>query len=165
MHVVNLSTIVNVLSGYTPGDNPFVTNHLSLVQDGADTLLLLDTDADGADLQTLVRFANTDRATFTLDNFSPNFSPDGAGVTRDGTPGPDTLNGTASNDVLNGHEGEDTLYGGFGDDTLDGGSGRDHIYAGAGDDTVLGGEGNDVIDGGAGVHYPRRWWRRPDHRL
>jgi Ca2+-binding RTX toxin-like protein len=46
-----------------------------------------------------------------------------AGVTTNGTSGPDTINGTVEEDTINGAGGDDTLIGGGGADNLNGGTG------------------------------------------
>jgi Ca2+-binding RTX toxin-like protein len=74
---VDLSEILDNLSGY-PGNNPFGSGgYLRLVQDGPDTLLQVDADGSGAgsSFQTLFRFQNTSAASFTAANFNPAFTP------------------------------------------------------------------------------------------
>lgn len=83
----------------------------------------------------------------------------GAGRSRQGSAGPDTLIGTAGpdhlsglagDDLIRGLQGHDSLSGGSGADRLEGGAGRDRLDGGKGADILLGGAGADVLLGGAG---------------
>jgi Ca2+-binding RTX toxin-like protein len=69
---------------------------------------------------------------------------------RDGTDGPDQINGTPDNDVINGLGGNDVIAGEGGADVLVGGAGRDRIGGGSGNDYILAGTDNDTIDGDSG---------------
>jgi Ca2+-binding RTX toxin-like protein len=153
---VDLNAILDTLSGY-PGGSPFgASGYLRLVQDGADTLLQIDSDAagsNGSSFTAILRFQNTDAGLFTIDNFRPDFSPDGSppvGRTITGTNEADTLNGGAGNDFIDALEGDDIADGSVGDDTLYGRGGFDQLHGGLGNDTLYGGADNDQIYGEAG---------------
>jgi Ca2+-binding RTX toxin-like protein len=162
--------LTTMLSGWNGSDNPFASNHLRLVQNGANAVLEIDRLGDGSWLR-VATFANRDISAFTAENFE-GFGPDGApfpGLSVIGTPGDDQLDGDrgadylsggAGDDTLNGHEGDDRLVGGAGNDELWGGSGDDtlvgftnddRLFGGNGDDHLDGGDGNDYLDGGAGT--------------
>lgn len=85
--------------------------------------------------------------------------PRGCETRRQGTAGPDTLNGTPTgdlifglggDDLIRGLAGNDCLVGDSGDDRLLGGKGSDRLTGGAGDDTLVGGTGVNRYDAGAG---------------
>ena len=74
---VELTQILNGLTGYA-GTNPFGSSgFLRLVQDGADTLLQVDQNGTtgGGSFTTLLRFQNTTATSFTSDNFTPAYTP------------------------------------------------------------------------------------------
>ncbi len=66
-------------------------------------------------------------------------------VTRQGTPGNDTLIGTNGDDILIGGRGNDRLIGGFGVNVLYGGAGDDTLSFGASDRRIDGGSGTDTL--------------------
>ncbi|HEX5499144.1 MAG TPA: Ig-like domain-containing protein, partial [Thermomicrobiales bacterium] len=73
--VVDLSSVLAQLAGYTTGTNPFTSGHLQLVSDGSGgSLLQWDQDGGGDDWSTILAFANTADG-FTHDNFFPAFEP------------------------------------------------------------------------------------------
>ena len=75
--ILNLSPILNSLTGYD-GSNPFgPSGFLRLLQEGGDTLLQVDQNgtAGGSSYITLFRFQNTFATDFTSDNFSPAWPP------------------------------------------------------------------------------------------
>jgi parallel beta-helix repeat protein len=75
-------------------------------------------------------------------------------VKRDGTSGPNTLNGRDNiDDVMRGLGGNDTIRGRGGNDRLDGGAGNDKVYGDSDDDRVIGSTGNDYVHGGSGNDY------------
>ena len=147
--------------------NPFTRGQIYLVQDGADTLVNVDTDGapHGGDSVyfegNIMRLTGVDMADLTAYNFA-GLDPLGADLE------PTTARGTAQNDVFratvpkatfNGQAGDDLLVGNVGNDSLTGGSGADEIHGGyghdtlrgqAGDDTLIGGFGSDQIEGGDG---------------
>ena len=138
---VELTQILNILSGYD-GSNPFGSSgFLRLVQDGADTLLQGDQNGGGNSFTTLFRFQNTTATSFTSDNFTPAWPTDGS------TPSAQTITGTASGETINGTIGNDIIDALGGDDTVNGDAGADTIYGGAGADTLRGGFGADYIEG------------------
>jgi Ca2+-binding RTX toxin-like protein len=61
------------------------------------------------------------------------------------------LIGSSGNDVITGYATNDILSGGDGNDTLSGGAGNDTLDGGAGNDTLDGGTGNDVYLFGKGA--------------
>ncbi|WP_374580795.1 DUF4214 domain-containing protein [Pseudoduganella sp.] len=132
---------------------------LALVQEGADTLLVMRG-------QVVTRLLNVAVGDLTIENFQGDVNPDGSenGYTLHGSAGADALWGGALRDVLNGAGGADTLRGLEGDDLLDGGTqaeddgadvlegggGADLLRGGAGNDRLVGGNGNDTLEGGDG---------------
>jgi Ca2+-binding RTX toxin-like protein len=143
---------------YSDGGNPFGNGSLTLVQDGANALLQINS-------HTMIRFDNVAASALTAENFG-GYAPDGSpppGVTFSGTegyddfaggPGADTIDGLGGGDMLYGRAGADVIHGGAGndilfgeggDDIIDGGDGDDRVWDGAGNDTVLLGAGNDQI--------------------
>ncbi len=84
---------------------------------------------------------------------------DDAGVTENGTPeadriegtlGNDFLDGEAGDDLLNGRAGDDTIFGRDGNDVLQGQDGADMLCSGDGEDIVTGNRGFDLIEGQGG---------------
>lgn len=71
-------------------------------------------------------------------------------VPRNGTSGPDTMNGTIYNDTLRAFGDDDLLLGLAGDDQLSGGTGNDTVVGDAGNDQLWGGDGADTLNAGAG---------------
>ena len=77
-----------------------------------------------------------------------------AGLTTNGTEGPDVIVGSSGNDIVNGLGGDDRICGNGGNDglhgdddsdTLFGGAGRDQLYGGGGGDTLLGEDDSDWL--------------------
>jgi len=149
-----------------PSGNLFASGYLTLVQDGADTIVRLDFDGNGsghsdAYLRDIVRLQNVTASQLTAENFA-GYDPHGGPLV------PPTVYGTEGNDeidvgVTGGHYyglgGNDIMVGGIADDVLDGGTGNDQISGGTGNDWLQGGDGNDILsddlgddrlDGGAG---------------
>ncbi|MDK3074547.1 hypothetical protein QO034_15725 [Sedimentitalea sp. JM2-8] len=73
--------------------------------------------------------------------------PDRSELPRDGTPGPDLLQGGDGDDRIQAFGGNDQLYGGGGDDWLAGHDGDDRLFGEAGHDQLYGGGGNDFLAG------------------
>ncbi|MGB1539414.1 MAG: beta strand repeat-containing protein, partial [Rickettsiales bacterium] len=99
-------------------------NELAWNQSGANTIVQLDKDGDGAaDLE------------IQLDNFTAANLSDAdfrlPGVTIDGTSAADTLNGGSGNDTISGGLGNDVLNGNGGDDVITGGPSADSVPAGS----------------------------------
>ncbi len=156
---IDIAGLLNNLSGYG-GSNPFGTGFLRLVQSGADTLLQVDNDASGTGYSyiTILTLQNTAATSFTADNFSPAWPPDGsnpAGQTITGTSGNDQgaaqINGTLGNDIIDALAGHDVVLGDAGDDTIYGRAGSDNLQGGFGADTIYGGTENDSISGQSGT--------------
>lgn len=103
------------------------TDLLSLapLTEGADRLVLMDTDDD---LHML-----------------------GGNDVVDANGGRDTLWGDAGNDTLRGGGDDDALYGGTGEDLIEGGAGQDTLFGEEGADHLAGGGGDDVLEDGAGA--------------
>jgi Ca2+-binding RTX toxin-like protein len=133
------------LTGRDPASNPFETKHLVLVQSGADTLLQVDFDGGGDQLQTLLTFRNVEVATLVTANLG--YAP----LPAKPTAGNDRLTGTA--------EGEIFLMQAGGDDDVRAMGGNDVLYFGGAftaADFAQGGDGSDELvlqgDYGAGVN-------------
>jgi VCBS repeat-containing protein len=127
------------LTGLASGASPIGSGHMRLVQDGADTVLLVDFDGGGDAFQTLLRFRGLGAATLTAENFG--FSL----LRTTGTPGGDTLTGGAEGETYRIEQG--------GDDRVEGSGGDDVFYFGGAftaGDRVDGGAGDDelVLQGG-----------------
>ncbi|HZF96318.1 MAG TPA: M10 family metallopeptidase C-terminal domain-containing protein, partial [Allosphingosinicella sp.] len=132
------------LIGRDSSANPFETKHLALVQSGADTLLQVDFDGGGDQLQTLVTFRNTDAPTLGAGNLG--YAP----LPPKPTAGNDRLTGTAEDETF--------LMQAGGDDDVRAMGGNDVLYFGGAftaADFAQGGEGMDELvlqgDYGAGV--------------
>lgn len=104
------------------GANPFLAGYARLVQDGADTVLLLDRNGGADGLVEAVRFSGLQAVALT------------------GSP----LGFQALAFDLTGGAGADTLYGSDLADRFDGGAGDDLLGGGGGDDVLIGGEGFDT---------------------
>ena len=150
--VLDLSNVINYLSGWTNGTNPFTSAHLRLLADGADTLVQMDWDGAGASgtWQSLVRLQGVAPSSLGVSNFSPSYTPNDTGVSVTGTALAEVFHGTELSDTISGQDGNDTLYGNGGNYTLTGGSGDDQVQGDEGNDTLAGGIGNDALCGGAG---------------
>ncbi|HEV2746462.1 MAG TPA: type I secretion C-terminal target domain-containing protein [Allosphingosinicella sp.] len=159
--VINLNNMTSGLQSFAYGSNPFLSGHMRLLQNGADTLLQIDRDgaAGAAGWETALTLANFAADAITAANLLPGYSPTGQGEHIVGTDADNMLTGTLNDDVLEaldgadmaqGGAGDDQLLGGAGNDYLDGSDGDDVVDAGAGDDTIFGGYGNDSLDGGGG---------------
>ncbi|MGD9922282.1 MAG: calcium-binding protein, partial [Pseudorhodoplanes sp.] len=125
---VDLTDVLSYLTGYA-GNNPFGTGFLQLVQDGADTLLQVDSNGatGGATFTTILRLENTTAASFTSENFTPAWPTDGS------SPAGQTITGTTGND-----QGETQINGTIGADIIDALAGSDVVYGDAGGDTIYG---------------------------
>ncbi len=126
------------LTNHTPGDNPFLTGHMRLVQAGDHTLVQVDRNGGGDGFVTVLTLQKTVALNFTAYNFN-GLAPLPDPV--EGTAGPDSLTGTAGIDYINGNNGNDILVGLAGNDVLNGGSGNDVLDGGDGDDVLIGGSG------------------------
>lgn len=133
---------IDPVNGIVTVDNKALIDYEALV-DGKLTITVHAQDADG----------NYGDAQFTIDVTNVN------GETKNGTTGPDVIDGGAEEDQINGLEDDDILSGLGGNDIITGGDGKDEIYGGAGNDklygnadndTIEGGDGDDFIEGGAG---------------
>lgn len=136
------------------GGNPFgPEGNLRLFQDGADTLLQIDPGGSsypGNVYMDLIRFENTQASSFTADNLTLPYDPQGGitpGQTINGTSGDDELMGTVGGDTISGGNGNDAIYARDGDDTVSGGNGNDMLEGEEGNDTLSGGNGNDELWG------------------
>ncbi|WP_432472983.1 VCBS domain-containing protein [Amphritea sp. HPY] len=152
--IINLNYTLNSrLTGWDGASSPFASGYMKLIQDGDHALLQIDTNGGGDSYVTAVVFENVDVNSFTTDNFSPAFPPDGSGIfgtTFTGTLGNDVYDGTIGDDSITGGAGEDTLSGGNGNDSIDGGIDNDTIDGSFGNDTLAGGGGDDQLSGGDG---------------
>lgn len=150
-------------TGNVMAANPFASEHLRLIQDGADVLIQTDFNGIGKDGEEviIVRLTGVTIGQLTADNFS-GFAPNGAApvaTTINGSATADLLtadavgsavSGLGGNDDLRGSRGNDTLDGGIGNDILDGGFGNDRLVGGDGDDFLTDSDGDDIFEGGAG---------------
>ncbi|HEY0013014.1 MAG TPA: M10 family metallopeptidase C-terminal domain-containing protein, partial [Allosphingosinicella sp.] len=118
-------------TGIDPLRSLYESGHLKLLQDGADTKLLIDYDGGADALQTLVTFRALDAATLGESNLS--ISPRKIGP----TPGNDRLAGSPGDDLFRMEQG--------GDDAVEGRGGNDVFYFGAALTPA------DIVDGGAGT--------------
>ncbi|WP_397580653.1 calcium-binding protein [Sphingorhabdus sp.] len=133
------------LLNWDPLSNPFGTGHLKLVQNGADTDLMVDRDGSASSeyrFAKLLTFANTTAASFTEDDLG--YAPDGKGQTIIGTSGNDSLFGTVDADILQGLGGADNLDGRAGDDVLEGGAGYDILDGRVGNDILYGNNAENI---------------------
>jgi Ca2+-binding RTX toxin-like protein len=133
-------------------ENPFLTGHVGLVQNGADALLQVDWNGGGDTMRTVITFTGRNVADFASGNLD-GFAADGSappGTTLIGTAVNETLTGGSGNDLIEGRGGTDSLNGMGGADVIVGGDDRDSIRGGTGNDRIDGGGGGDSIDGGAG---------------
>ena len=146
-------------SGWDGIANPFSGGYLSLLQSGADTIIMLDYDAGGSNQEWIqvARLLNVSASSLTAFNFN-GYAPDGSvsglnvGTT---TAGNDHLIGTFASDTLNGGDGNDLIEDRLsGNDMLIGGAGDDRIILARYDSFIAGlktvtidaGTGNDVVD-------------------
>jgi Ca2+-binding RTX toxin-like protein len=131
------------------GTNPFATGLLRLVQNGADTVVQLNTLGPGGAVtgfRTLLVLRNVQASSLTQENLG--YPQDGSvplPVTLNGTESDNRILGQGGNDVISGLGGNDTLFGAAGNDTINGGAGRDTIFDGSGDDIVNGDTGDDWL--------------------
>ena len=149
--------------GDVTATNPFRTGYLSLLQSGADTLLLLDRNGGGDSYVTAVRFTNTQASSFTAFNlgFDNSNLPYITGTydidTFEGGEIAEEFEGFGGTDLIRGNGGNDVIYGGdegwplttTNGDGLDGGTGDDTLYGEGGGDYLIGGLGTDRLYGGA----------------
>lgn len=142
-----------------PGDPQDDLVRYFYYQEGGDTYLIVDADADltfDRDTDIVVRFNGT--IDFTADYLVDV-------TTRPtrylyGTEADDTLTGFLDSYEIYGYGGDDLITGVEGDDLIDAGDGSDTVFGSDGDDTIYGqlgfdtidgGYGNDILDGGSGV--------------
>ncbi|OZA34127.1 MAG: hypothetical protein B7X92_10655 [Novosphingobium sp. 17-62-9] len=133
--------------------NPFVTGHIRLIADGADTLVQYDRDGETGtytNFDTILRLQGVAPEALTRDNFVQGYSPDGSGIILIGDENANTLNGTPDPDTITGNGGNDTIYGEAANDVIDAGSGNDTVYGGDDDDQIAGGPGSDSLYGDGG---------------
>jgi Ca2+-binding RTX toxin-like protein len=159
------------VQGYEAGKDSIAvvgySNYLSLVQDGADTLIRFSAS-------DTLRLENVSAASLGAVDFifsaapipdapdppAPPRPPETPPIATLPTPpymlvGNDngnTLTGDDREDFIQGEGGGDTLSGLGGDDRIAGGAGNDKVFGGAGNDTIDGGDGDDILDGGLGVN-------------
>jgi len=154
--------------------NPFATDHLRLVQSGADTLVQARRQMDGQ-YATAIKLVGVQASALTAASFS-GFDPHGSGpptgIDIVGGADRDVLYGSLFDDDLRGGDGRDRIEGNGGFDILDGQGGNDQLYGrGPNGQTMLGGDGDDDLtfylqpyfstgsshpvrmEGGAGVDY------------
>ncbi len=144
-----LPLLTSVLQGWSSDANPFASQHLRLVQDGADAVLQIDEDGTGggAAFADLVRFQNRSVAAFTQHNLG-GYPADGGPPTQTsfvGTEGDDLLWGSFGDDLIQGLGGADEIFGGAGDDRIEGGDASDRLDGQLGNDVLLGGAGDDEL--------------------
>jgi Ca2+-binding RTX toxin-like protein len=145
----------SVTTGWDPATNPFASQHLRLVQQGADAVLQRDSNgaAGGAAFVDMIRFAGVAAASLTHASLG-GYHPDGsapAGVTLNGTDGAESLWGTFRDDTIRGLGGDDRIDSGAGADRIEGGDGNDRLDGQFGDDVLFGEGGDDTLyetDGG-----------------
>lgn len=158
--LVMADLLAEVLDNWDGAQNPFASGHLSLTQDGGDTVLSIDLDGGANGYVEFVRFAGTSVGSFTAANFE--FAPDGSATPSSVTTSGNTTFGGAGDDVISaaggtvyGGAGDDsitltaagTVYGGPGDNVIEGSNtaGRDQLYGGADNDTINGNDGADYL--------------------
>ncbi|MBP0447176.1 type I secretion C-terminal target domain-containing protein [Roseomonas sp. SSH11] len=160
--ILNLSYSYSHL-GLPIGTNPFTSGYFRLLQNGADTLVQVDSDgaAGSRGWVTVLQLQGVTAADIVADNIWDGWNPTAVtGITLTGLEwNSETLRGTVNNDLLKGMGGADTLEGGIGLDSLLGGEGNDYLAGGYNNDTLIGDQGHDtlyggqegdVLDGGAG---------------
>ena len=165
--VLDINSILSLLSGWDGSTNPFAAGFLRLVQNGANTDLQRDSNGatGGTVWTTIVTLQNVSASSLTVANFAPGYPPDGSlplGQIITGTSGTDNLTGTPGDDTINALGGADFVNAGAGNDVVHGGDGNDHITGGLGSNTLYGENDNDsfsnlgwinqndIADGGAG---------------
>jgi Ca2+-binding RTX toxin-like protein len=164
---IYLTTLENSYPKEISNTNPFASGLLRLVQNGADTIVQLNTFGPGGSVtgfRTILVLRNVQASSLTQENLG--YPQDGSApvaVTLDGTELANRILGQGGNDIISGLGGDDTLFGAAGNDTINGGDGSDTLSDGSGDDIVNGdaGEdrinsfdsGNDSLFGGDGSDY------------
>ncbi|UVO52933.1 calcium-binding protein [Sphingomonas sp. SUN039] len=142
---LDVTAILQSRTGWNATANPVATNHLRIVQNGANT----DFYWTAAGTGTGTRFAILQNVTASsLTAYNIGFPLGGGaltGQTIDGNTGADTLTGAAGPDVIHGLDGSDTLNGGGGNDMLYGDGDGDVLDGGSGNDDLFGGSGNDTL--------------------
>ena len=88
--------IASSLTNWNGSDNPFTTGHIRLVQDGANTIVQVDTDGGGDSWATLLTLNNVTANDLTAENFN-GFNPDGSPV---GGPAVSWLDLSVKGDVI-----------------------------------------------------------------
>jgi Ca2+-binding RTX toxin-like protein len=166
---ITAATAEDIVTDFVAGDggdiirlsssnpNPFDQGRIRIVQDGADTkLMVLDNLGIARSVLCLVGVTATDLTAanfggvpFVADNSIRINDNDESNTLLGGALG-DTIYGNGGNDIINGYAGDDRLAGGDYADMIDGGFGNDRIAGEGGNDTIYGGEGSDVISGGSG---------------
>nr|WP_301287270.1 calcium-binding protein [Sphingobium sp. OAS761] len=152
--------LVNSLSGWDFGDNPFSAGYLRVVQSGADTLLEMDRDGSGNSngFATLITFRNVAASSLTTDNI---------GLDPAGIEGNYSYYGYTN--IYSGEGVSEWLPGGTGANFIDGGGGNDFIQAGpggnilsggraGGSDTLMGNVGDDILNGSGNVGQGFYYW-------
>ena len=140
--------LLDILQGWNRVTNPFSSGYLKIVQNGAETDLLLDRDGsigNGFGFTKVMTFLNTSASSFTANDFG--YAPDGSlarALTIAGTFADDTLYGNNGADTLRGLDGTDFLEGRGGNDVLEGGRGSDQLNGGLGDDILYGNNAGNI---------------------
>lgn len=147
---IYLTTLANSYPKEISSTNPFASGLLRLVQNGADTIVQLNSFGPGGSVtgfRTILVLRNVQASSLTQENLG--FPQDGSAplaVTLNGTESANRILGQGGDDIISGLGGDDTLFGASGNDTIDGGDGNDTISDGSGDDVVNGDAGDDRIN-------------------
>ncbi|MBP2160298.1 MULTISPECIES: cadherin-like domain-containing protein [Asticcacaulis] len=160
--MIDLQYVLRDLTGYY-GGNPLYSQHVRVVQDGADAVVEVDLDGTGTvhGFETSLVLENVTASGLTAWNFRgfPQSGWNAMGDTLTGSAEAPTVRGTIGNDWIYGHAGRDSLFGDGGDDyifanedndTLDGYLGDDYLSGGDGNDRIVDRYGANTIYGGAG---------------
>jgi Ca2+-binding RTX toxin-like protein len=121
------------LSGFTLSGNVIDDAVVTVIEQGADTILA----GDGDDI------------VYGQGGNDALYGDEGNDM-LDGGDGDDLMEGGVGNDTMYGGDGGDTIAGGDGDDYIEGGAGDDYLTTGLGNDTLIGGEGDDTLRNSAG---------------
>ena len=141
---------IDTIHGFTAGGTQDTLKfgglgHATVVQEGANTWVLIDGGLNG-----MVLLTNVNAASMTAADFDITFS---LGNSNTPTPGNNTITGTSGDDEVYALHGDDSVNGLGGNDIIDGGHGIDTLNGGDGGDLLAGGEGNDTLRGGAGADW------------
>ena len=142
--------LLSLLSGWDPDGNPFAGNYARLGQQGANTVLLIDTSGGGSNFKLLGTLAGVDAHQLTEVNLG--FAP----------VGPVAVAGTNGNDILAGTAGGDEIVALDGDDRLDGRQGVDRLKGGGGNDIyIVDAPGDIVVETASAAAATRSMRERP----